>query len=90
MGFQSTPIGTPPLRRFSVCDQCGRADCSRVPVQRLFTCNPKRENSEPRLRPHWGISQDKLPLYLGFFQFAHNARRRGKALLDACIAGLVA
>ena len=43
-----------------------------------------------RLRPHRGISQDKLPLYLGFFQFVHNARRRGKALLGALIAGLVA
>src|SRR3954468_583851 len=42
------------------------------------------------LRPHRGISQDKLPLYLGFFQFVHNARRRGKALLGAFIAGLVA
>jgi len=30
---------------------------------------------------HRGISQDKLPLYLGFFQ---------KALLGALIAGLVA
>jgi transposase len=42
------------------------------------------------LRPHRGISQDKLPLYLGFFQFVHNARRRGKALLGALVAGLVA
>jgi len=42
------------------------------------------------LRPHRGISQDKLPPYLGFFQFVHNARRRGKALLGALIAGLVA
>jgi transposase len=42
------------------------------------------------LRPHRGISQDKLPLYLGFFQFVHNARRRGKALLGALITGLVA
>ena len=25
-----------------------------------------------------GISQEKLPDYLGFFQFVHNARRRGK------------
>jgi transposase len=41
------------------------------------------------LRPHRGISQDKLPLYLGFFQFVHNARRRGKALLDALVGGLV-
>jgi len=42
------------------------------------------------LRPHRGISQDKLPDYLGFFQFVHNARRRGKALLGALIAALVA
>ena len=33
------------------------------------------------LRPHRGISQEKLPLYLGFFEFVHNARRRGRALL---------
>ena len=32
------------------------------------------------LRPHRGISQEKLPLYLGFFEFVHNVRRRGKAL----------
>ena len=42
------------------------------------------------LRPHRGISQDKLPDYLGFFQLVHNARRRGKALLGALVAGLVA
>ena len=42
------------------------------------------------LRPHRGISQDKLPLYLGFFQFVHNARRRGKALLGALVAAWVA
>jgi transposase len=42
------------------------------------------------LRPHRGISQEKLPAYLGFFQFVHNARRRGKTLLGTLIAGLVA
>jgi len=42
------------------------------------------------LRPHRGSSQDKLPLHLGFSQFVHNARQRGKALLGALIAGLVA
>ena len=42
------------------------------------------------LRPHRGISQDKLPLYLGFFQFVHNARQRGKALLGALVGALVA
>lgn len=29
------------------------------------------------LRPHRGISQAKLPLYLGFFEFVHNTRKRG-------------
>ena len=42
------------------------------------------------LRPHRGISQEKLPLYLGFFEFVHNVRRRGKALLHALLAALVA
>ena len=41
------------------------------------------------LRPHRGISQKKLPAYLGFFQFIHNARQRGKALLGALVAALV-
>ena len=43
-----------------------------------------------RLRPHRGVSQEKLPLYLGFFQLVHNARCRGKALLGTLVAGLVA
>ena len=42
------------------------------------------------LRPHRGVSQDKLPDHLGFFQLVHNARRRGKALLGTLIAALVA
>lgn len=42
------------------------------------------------LRPHRGISQEKLPIYLGFFQFTHNVRKRGKALLGALLAALVA
>jgi transposase len=41
------------------------------------------------LRPHRGLSQEKLPLYLGFFQFVHNARMRGRALLGALVAALV-
>jgi transposase len=41
------------------------------------------------LRPHRGISQDKLPLYLSFFQFVHNARQRGKALLGALVEAIV-
>jgi transposase len=42
------------------------------------------------LRPHRGISQERLPLYLGFFEFVHNIRRRGKALLGSLIELLVA
>src|SRR5687768_17581076 len=42
------------------------------------------------LRPHRGISQEKLPAYLGFFQFVHNTRQRGKALLGSLVAALVA
>jgi transposase len=35
------------------------------------------------LRPHRGISQTHLPLYLGFFEFVHNIRARGSALLPS-------
>jgi transposase len=42
------------------------------------------------LRPHRGISQERLPLYLGFFEFVHNVRKRGKALLGSLIGLLVA
>src|SRR5438093_5345744 len=42
------------------------------------------------LRPHRGISQESLPLYLGFFEYVHNIRRRGKALLGSLIGLLVA
>ena len=41
------------------------------------------------LRPHRGISQEKLPLYLGFFEFLHNVRARGKSVLGALIGLLV-
>ena len=41
------------------------------------------------LRPHRGISQEKLPLYLGFFQFVHNTRKRGKALLSSLLSLLL-
>lgn len=42
------------------------------------------------LRPHRGISQERLPLYLGFFEFVHNVRRRGKALLGSLLELLLA
>ena len=34
------------------------------------------------LRPHRGISQKNMPIYLGFFEFMHNVRKRGKAILE--------
>jgi len=37
------------------------------------------------LRPHRGISQEQLPLYLAFFEFTYNVRRRGKALLHTLL-----
>jgi len=42
------------------------------------------------LRPHRGVSQERLPLYIGFFQFVHNVRRRGKALLRSLVEALAA
>ena len=41
------------------------------------------------LRPHRGISQKKLPLYLAFFEFTYNSKVRGKGLLDSLIGLLV-
>lgn len=41
------------------------------------------------LRPHRGISQELLPHYLAFFEFVHNAKRRGKALLGSLFHALL-
>ena len=41
------------------------------------------------LRPHRGISQEKSTIYLVFFEFTHNIRRQGKALLQSQIEVLV-
>ena len=38
------------------------------------------------LRTHRGQSLEKLSLYVGFFQFVHNARKRRKALLESLVA----
>ncbi|MCP4745060.1 MAG: hypothetical protein GY874_02810 [Desulfobacteraceae bacterium] len=37
------------------------------------------------LRPHRGISKEKLPFYLEFFEYVHNMRKRAKALLHSLI-----
>ena len=44
----------------------------------------------PWLRPHRGISQERLPYYLGFFEYLHNIRKRGKVAIQALIHLLVA
>lgn len=41
------------------------------------------------LRPQRGISQEKLPLYLAFFECLHNIRRRGKAALHSLLSVLL-
>lgn len=41
------------------------------------------------LRPHRGLSQDKLPLYLAFFEFVYNLKRRGKRLLPSLLGVLL-
>lgn len=41
------------------------------------------------LRPHRGISQEKLPCYLAFFECLHNIRKRGQAALHALLAMLL-
>lgn len=44
----------------------------------------------PWLRPHRGISQEKLPFYLAFFEFIHNISTRGKLAIDVLMQLLVA
>ena len=39
--------------------------------------------------PHRGVSQDKLPIYVKFFEFIHNCRKRGKSLISSLIQVLV-
>ena len=41
------------------------------------------------LRPHRGVSQEPLPLYLAFFELIHNLRQRGKALFESLIQTLL-
>jgi transposase-like protein len=41
------------------------------------------------LRPHRGISQETLPIYLRFFEFVHNISKRGKAVMTALLCALL-
>ena len=44
----------------------------------------------PWLRPHRGISQERMPYYLGFFEYLHNIKKRGQVALPALMSLLVA
>lgn len=41
------------------------------------------------LRPHRGISQERMPFYLAFFEFIHNIRKRGRNALTALLSLLL-
>lgn len=41
------------------------------------------------LRPHRGISQERLPIYLSFFELVHNIRVRGHRLLPHLLSLLL-
>jgi transposase-like protein len=41
------------------------------------------------LRPHRGISQEKLPLYLGVFEFVYNTKKRGHSLLNSLLSAFL-
>lgn len=44
----------------------------------------------PWLSPHRGISQERLPFYLAFFEFIHNIRKRGQLAMEALMTILLA
>ncbi len=41
------------------------------------------------IRAFMPVTQEKLPLYLSFFELVHNTRTRGKALLHSLVELLV-
>jgi hypothetical protein len=56
--------------------------------------NYQRSNASGNYRdrgcvPHRGISQERLPIYLGIHEFMYNVRKRGKALLGSLLALLL-
>lgn len=43
----------------------------------------------PWLRVHRGLSQERLPYYLGFFEYLYNLRRRGQMALSGLLTLLI-
>ena len=68
------------------CDEDGDGFCE-VHVNTMEGCFWSLLRSW--LRPHRGISQEKLPIYLSFFQFTHNLKVRVKRLLHSLLELLV-
>jgi transposase-like protein len=68
------------------CDEDGDGFCERCVNTVEGFCSLLRS----WLRPHRGISQERLPRYLGFVEFVQNVRKRGKALLGSLIELLIA
>lgn len=44
----------------------------------------------PWLRVHRGVSQERLPYYLGFFECLYNLRKRGQLALSGLLTLLIA
>lgn len=70
---------TQPERQRYLCKSCERRFDDLTPMEGFWSL------LRSWLRPHRGLSQVYLPLYLGFFEFVHNVRRRGKALLGSIL-----
>ena len=47
-----------------------------------FDGPPLRSLMRSWLRPHRGVSQEKLPFYVGFFEWIYNLKKRGKKALN--------
>lgn len=75
MGSRSTPIGTPPLRRFPTCDQCSRPDSSGVPVRRLFTAGVELRYLPP-------YSPDLNPIENAFAKLKAFLRKAAERTMD--------
>src|SRR5215813_4287822 len=76
IGSECRPVCRPGATAISVCTMGGaRALTMKMATEGFWSL------LRSWLRPHRGISQEKLPLYLGFFAFVHNVSKRGKALL---------
>lgn len=41
------------------------------------------------LRPYRGVSQEKLPFYIGFFEWLYNLRKKGKRVIHETLALLL-